>query len=63
MTREPRRNPTVQATGLTIQDLSTEEADLEDIFLQLTRGSHAAEGGDPTALAQANANANPQTST
>ena len=53
----------VQATGLTIQDLSTEEADLEDIFLQLTRGSHAAEGGDPTALAQANANANPQTST
>ena len=53
----------VQATGLTIQDLSTEEADLEDIFLQLTRGSHAAEAGDPTALAQANANANPQTST
>jgi len=42
----------VQATGLTIQDLSTEEADLEDIFLQLTRGSHAAEAGDPSILSQ-----------
>jgi len=28
----------VQAAGLTIRDLSTEEADLEDVFLQLTRG-------------------------
>ena len=43
----------VQATGLTIQDLSTEETDLEDIFLQLTRGSHAAEAGDPSVLSQA----------
>lgn len=28
----------VQGAGLTIRDLSTEEADLEDVFLQLTRG-------------------------
>ena len=27
----------VQSAGLTIADLSTEETDLEDIFLQLTR--------------------------
>ena len=26
--------------GLTVVDLSTKEADLEDIFLQLTRGAH-----------------------
>lgn len=26
--------------GLTVQDLSTEETDLEDLFLQLTRGAH-----------------------
>ena len=31
----------VAAAGLTIIDLSTEEADLEDIFLQLTRGAPA----------------------
>ncbi|HZH26089.1 MAG TPA: ABC transporter ATP-binding protein [Azospirillaceae bacterium] len=30
----------VGEAGLSIIDLSTEEADLEDIFLQLTRGSH-----------------------
>ncbi|HEX9791239.1 MAG TPA: ABC transporter ATP-binding protein [Kiloniellales bacterium] len=28
--------------GLTVQDLATEETDLEDLFLQLTRGAHAA---------------------
>ncbi len=28
----------VQASGLTVVDLSTEEADLEDVFLDLTRG-------------------------
>ncbi len=35
----------VQASGLAVVDLSTEEPDLEDIFLELTRGdnSHAAE--------------------
>ena len=32
----------VTAAGLTIIDLSTEDADLEDIFLQLTRGPHPA---------------------
>jgi ABC-2 type transport system ATP-binding protein len=51
----------VQATGLTIQDLSTEEADLEDIFLQLTRGSHAAESGDPSILAQPQPRTDPRT--
>jgi ABC-2 type transport system ATP-binding protein len=51
----------VQATGLTIQDLSTEEADLEDIFLQLTRGSHAAEAGDPSILAQPQPRTDPRT--
>ncbi len=33
----------VQQAGLGIRDVSTEEADLEDIFLQLTRGAHAGE--------------------
>ena len=33
----------VQAAGLEIVDLSTLEADLEDIFLQLTRGDRPAE--------------------
>ena len=33
----------VQAAGLEILDVTTEEADLEDIFLQLTRGAHAGE--------------------
>ena len=33
----------VQEAGLGILDVSTEEADLEDIFLQLTRGAHAGE--------------------
>lgn len=32
----------VAAAGLTITDLSTEESDLEDIFLQLTRRAHDA---------------------
>jgi ABC-2 type transport system ATP-binding protein len=36
----------VQAAGLEIVDLSTLEADLEDIFLQLTRGDHPAEPGN-----------------
>ncbi len=30
----------MQEAGLKIQDISTEETDLEDIFLQLTRGAH-----------------------
>ncbi|HYH39518.1 MAG TPA: ABC transporter ATP-binding protein [Azospirillum sp.] len=30
----------VQAAGLSVVDLSTEESDLEDIFLQLTAGAH-----------------------
>jgi ABC-2 type transport system ATP-binding protein len=29
----------VQAAGLSIVDLTTEEADLEDLFLELTRGA------------------------
>ena len=33
----------VQDAGLKILDVSTVEADLEDIFLQLTRGAHAGE--------------------
>jgi ABC-2 type transport system ATP-binding protein len=33
----------VAASGLTVADMSTEETDLEDIFLQLTRGAHGAE--------------------
>lgn len=33
----------LQGSGLAILDLSTEETDLEDIFLQLTRGAHAGE--------------------
>jgi ABC-2 type transport system ATP-binding protein len=32
----------VAASGLTVMDMSTEETDLEDIFLQLTRGAHGA---------------------
>jgi ABC-2 type transport system ATP-binding protein len=32
----------VNQAGLTVADMSTEEADLEDIFLQLTRGAHSA---------------------
>ena len=35
----------VAASGLTVADMSTEETDLEDIFLQLTRGAHHAENG------------------
>ena len=35
----------VRAAGLCIVDLRTEESDLEDIFLQLTRGSHDAQPG------------------
>lgn len=35
----------VQSAGLRIVDLTTLEADLEDIFLQLTRGAHADEAG------------------
>ncbi len=30
----------VQATGLQVADMTTLEADLEDVFLQLTRGAH-----------------------
>ena len=40
----------VQASGLEIVDMTTLETDLEDIFLQLTRGAHAADGEpDPAA--------------
>jgi ABC-2 type transport system ATP-binding protein len=35
----------VAASGLTVMDMSTEETDLEDIFLQLTRGAHGAATG------------------
>ncbi|HMA16194.1 MAG: ABC transporter ATP-binding protein [Bacteroidota bacterium] len=35
----------VCGAGLSVIDMSTEETDLEDIFLQLTRGAHAAGGG------------------
>ncbi|MBM3600850.1 MAG: ABC transporter ATP-binding protein [Alphaproteobacteria bacterium] len=35
----------VQTAGLTLVDLMTDETDLEDIFLQLTRGSRAREQG------------------
>jgi ABC-2 type transport system ATP-binding protein len=31
----------VQASGLAVADMTTLEADLEDVFLQLTRGAHA----------------------
>ncbi|GIL00019.1 MAG: multidrug ABC transporter ATP-binding protein [Alphaproteobacteria bacterium] len=34
----------VQAAGLQVADMTTLEADLEDIFLQLTRGAHGAAG-------------------
>jgi ABC-2 type transport system ATP-binding protein len=33
----------VTAAGLSVVDLSTEESDLEDIFLQLTAGAHSQE--------------------
>ena len=33
--------------GLTVVDVTTEETDLEDIFLQLTRGAH--DGGEGSA--------------
>lgn len=36
------------ASGLSVVDLSTEESDLEDIFLQLTGGAHAAAVQDGT---------------
>ena len=37
----------VAASGLTVEDMSTEETDLEDIFLQLTGGAHGAGTGGP----------------
>ena len=37
----------VQQAGLEVVDLRTEEADLEDIFLQLTRGAHDAPAQGP----------------
>lgn len=36
----------VNQTGLTVVDMTTEEADLEDIFLQLTRGAHSNDSGN-----------------
>src|SRR3546814_17129103 len=38
----------VYKAGLAVVDMSTEETDLEDIFLQLTRGAHDT-AGDETA--------------
>jgi ABC-2 type transport system ATP-binding protein len=35
----------VRAAGLAIADLSTTEADLEDLFLEITRNGHATPGG------------------
>ncbi len=35
----------VQASGLAVADMTTLEADLEDVFLQLTRGAHDGEFG------------------
>ncbi len=40
----------VTRSGLSVVDLSTDESDLEDIFLQLTRGSH--EDGAPGTAAR-----------
>ena len=37
----------VRDAGLTIVDLSTSESDLEDIFLQLTKGTHGTRTGPP----------------
>ncbi|MCC9621119.1 ABC transporter ATP-binding protein [Thalassospira sp. MA62] len=39
----------VQASGLAIKDLSTEEGDLEDIFLMLTRNNNAQRAGGKAA--------------
>jgi ABC-2 type transport system ATP-binding protein len=36
----------ISAAGLTIADLTTEETDLEDIFLELTRGARLAAAAD-----------------
>ncbi|SDG38508.1 ABC transporter ATP-binding protein [Roseospirillum parvum] len=41
----------VRQSGLSIHDLSTEEADLEDIFLQVTRADNAATNGQGSAAA------------
>jgi len=38
--RVPEILSAVSAAGLTIVDMTTEETDLEDLFLQLTRGAH-----------------------
>ena len=37
---------TVAAAGLSVIDMTTEETDLEDLFLQLTRRNHAAGQAD-----------------
>ncbi|MEQ9609693.1 MAG: ABC transporter ATP-binding protein [Kiloniellaceae bacterium] len=39
----------VTGAGLSVVDMSTEETDLEDIFLQLTRGAHDGSGDAPDA--------------
>ncbi len=39
----------VCSAGLSVVDMSTEETDLEDIFLQLTRGAHDTPDGNPDA--------------
>jgi ABC-2 type transport system ATP-binding protein len=41
----------VQGAGLQIADMTTLEADLEDVFLQLTRGAHEGEFGAAGAAA------------
>ncbi len=43
----PRILDAVCGAGLSVVDMSTEEADLEDIFLQLTRGAHDTPEGGP----------------
>jgi ABC-2 type transport system ATP-binding protein len=40
----------LSGAGLRVQDIRTEEADLEDIFLQLTRGAHQQTGATRAAI-------------
>ena len=44
--RERQLGRFLAGTALTVTDVTTEETDLEDIFLQLTRGAHA-EAAEP----------------
>ena len=47
----------VAASSLTVLDMVTEETDLEDIFLQLTRGAHGAPAAPETVAKTADRNA------